>query len=70
MNAGLNAYVMHMVPLVHAISSPISGNNTELVVGVQNGCLESRSLPLCPLQHMRWTLFSEASSNISGLGSL
>lgn len=71
MNAELNAYVVHMVPLVHAISSiPLDGNIIGLLLWVQQPLqpVQCRSLPLCPLQHMSWTLSIQALSNISGLG--
>lgn len=71
MNAGLNAYLVHMVPLIHAISSiPFCGISIGLVIQVQQPLHPVGSMPLCPLQHTSWTLFNEASSDISGLGSL
>lgn len=73
MNAGLNAYVVHRVPLVLVPSGiPSDGNNTGLAVWVYQPHQSAwcRAVPLRPLQHTSWTLLVEASFDISVLVSV
>lgn len=55
MNAELNTYVVHMVPLVHACSPvPPDRSNTGLAVWVHQPrqSVGPTAVPLRPLQHM------------------